>query len=254
MEQPPRKTDPMDQPIKMIRCIIVDDEPLAREVIRRYISRVPFLQLVAECENAIRAMTVVQHQAIDLAFVDIRMPELLGTDWIKMLRHPPAIVLTTAYAEYALEGYELDVIDYLLKPIQFERFLKAVNKSVQQGPAEQSPAPRDQPDSRKDAFLYFRTDRKMVKVMLDDIVYIEGMKNYIKIITTKGTVITKNSMTAIEAMLPGTAFIRTHRSYIVSRIKISSFTGDSIGIGNTEIPIGKLFKTNVLRSLDPGPR
>jgi len=238
----------------MIRCMIVDDEPLAREVIRRYIARVPFLQLIAECENAIRAMAVVQQQGIDLAFVDIRMPELLGTEWIKMLRHPPRIVLTTAYAEYALEGYELDVVDYLLKPIQFERFLKAVNKTVQQDQPEQPPAPHDPPENRKESYLYFRTDRKMVKVMLDEIVYIEGMKNYIKIITDKGIVITKNSMTAIEAMLPGTAFIRTHRSYIVSRAKISSFTGECIGIGKTEIPIGKLFKTNVMRSLDPGAR
>ena len=240
----------MDKPVKMIRCIIVDDEPLAREVIRRYISRVPFLELVAECENAIRAMAVVQQQAIDLAFVDIRMPELPGTEWIKMLRHPPAIVLTTAHPEYALEGYELDVVDYLLKPIQFERFLKAVNKSVLQSPPEQPPPSPDHPESRKDAYLYFRTDRKMVKVMLEDIVYIEGMKNYIKIITNKGSIITKNSMTAIEAMLPGTAFVRTHRSYIVSRARISSFTGESIGMGHTEIPIGKLYKKNVMRSLE----
>jgi two-component system LytT family response regulator len=241
----------MDKPVKMIKCMVVDDEPLAREVISRFIGRVPSLQLVAECENAIQAMAIVQQQEVDLAFVDIQMPEILGTEFIKILRHPPKIVLTTAFPEYALEGYDLDVIDYLLKPIQFERFLKAINKAALQIGITAPPAPSlpHRQDDRNDSYLYFRTDRKMVKVMLDEIVYIEGMKNYIKIVTAGGTVITKNSMAAIEAMLPETAFIRTHRSYIVSRSKIRSYTGELIEIGNTEIPIGKLFKNNVMKLL-----
>jgi two-component system LytT family response regulator len=255
----------MDKIVKMIRCVVVDDEPLAREVVSRFIARVPFLQLVAECANAIQAMALVQQQEIDLLFVDIQMPELLGTEFIKILRHSPKIILTTAYPEYALEGYELDVVDYLLKPIQFERFLKAVNKAALQsgaagpaGPAAAGSAAAverssqrlpDLSGDRNDPYLYFRTDRKMVKVLLGEIVYIEGMKNYVKIITVGGTVITKNSMAAIEAMLPEAAFIRVHRSYIVSKSKVRSFTGEMIGIGKVEIPIGKLFKNNVMRSL-----
>jgi DNA-binding LytR/AlgR family response regulator len=241
----------MDKPVTLIKCMVVDDEPLAREVISRFIARVPVLQLVAECENAIQAMTIVQQQEVDLAFVDIQMPELPGTEFIKILRRPPKIILTTAYPEYALEGYELDVIDYLLKPIQFERFLKAVHKAAAQIGQAPQPAPSlpERQEDRNDSYLYFRTDRKMVKVMLDEIVYIEGMKNYIKLVTASGIVITKNSMAAIEAMLPEAAFIRTHRSYIVSRSKIRSYTGELIEIGNTEIPIGKLFKSNVMKLL-----
>jgi two-component system LytT family response regulator len=241
----------MDKPAKMIKCMVVDDEPLAREVISRFIARVPSLQLVAECENAIQAMAIVQQQEVELAFVDIQMPEILGTEFIKILRHPPKIILTTAFPEYALEGYELDVIDYLLKPIQFERFLKAINKAATQiGIAPPTtPSPPQPQEDRTGSYLYFRTDRKMVKVMLDEICYIEGMKNYIKIVTATGTVITKNSMAAIEAMLPETAFIRTHRSYIVSRSKIRTYTGEWLEIGNAEIPIGKLFKNNVMKLL-----
>ncbi|HLZ89196.1 MAG TPA: LytTR family DNA-binding domain-containing protein [Puia sp.] len=231
----------------------MDDEPLAREVIGRFIARVPTLQLMAECENAIQAMTVIQQQDIELIFVDIQMPELLGTEFIKILQHPPKMILTTAYPEYAVESYDLDVVDYLLKPIQFERFLKAVNKATLQiggtGQAQTQLQPSAQKEEPPESYLYFRTDRKMVKVMLDEILYIEGMKNYIKIITGHGTIITKNSMAAVEAMLPEAAFIRTHRSYIVSRTKIRSFTGESIELGNVEIPIGKLFKNSVMKAL-----
>ena len=234
--------------------MIVDDEPLAREVISRFIARVPALQLVAECENALQAMAILQQQKPDLVFIDIQMPEILGTEFIKILLNPPKMILTTAYPEYALEGYDLDVVDYLLKPIQFERFLKAVNKAAQQiGVTQPAAVPSsvspERAEDRNDSYLYFRTDRKMVKVMLAEIVFIEGMKNYVKIITTKGLVITKNSMAAIEAMLPESAFIRIHRSYIVSTSKIKSFTGELIGIGDTEIPIGKLFKQNVMKLL-----
>jgi two-component system LytT family response regulator len=241
----------MDKPGKTIKCIVVDDEPLAREILGRFIARVPSLLLVAECDNAIRAMTVIRQQEVDLAFVDVQMPEILGTEMIRILRQPPRIILTTAYPDYALEGYDLDIVDYLLKPIQFERFLKAIDKAALQiGLTPQTAAPAaERQEDRNEAYLYFRTDRKMVKVMLDDIVYIEGMKNYVKIITGKTTIITKNSMAAVEAMLPESAFIRTHRSYIVSKSKIKSFTGELIDVGPVEIPIGKLFKNQVMRSL-----
>jgi two-component system, LytTR family, response regulator len=252
----------MDNFSQRIRCLVVDDEPLAREVIARFIARVPTLELVADCDNAIRAMTIIRQQPVDLLFVDILMPELLGTELIRILGNTPKVILTTAFPEYAVESYELDVVDYLLKPIQFERFLKAVNKAsiqigIAAGPAMPAPSPpagptlplAERPQGRTEPYLYFRTDRKMVKVMLDDIVYIEGMKNYIKIISSKGVIITKNSMAAIEAMLPESAFLRIHRSYIVSKSKIRSFTGELIAVGNAEIPIGKLYKQNVMKLL-----
>ncbi|MDP4264275.1 MAG: LytTR family DNA-binding domain-containing protein [Bacteroidota bacterium] len=241
----------MDKAINILNCVIIDDEPLAREVIHRFIERIPSLRAVAECSNAIQAMTVLQQNDVHLLFVDIQMPEILGTEFIKILKNPPKVIITTAYPQYALEGYELDVVDYLLKPIQFERFLKAINKVLQQtGIASQAlpPAPEKQP-VKNDPYLYFRTDRKMMKVMIADIIYIEGMKNYIKIVTGNGAIITKYSMAAAEAMLPEDLFIRVHRSYIVPKAKIRSFTSETIGIGNKEIPIGKLYRNEVLKSL-----
>ncbi len=241
----------MEKPVNQLQCVIVDDEPLAREVIRRYVQRVPSLHLVAECSNAIQALTVLRQNEVQLLFVDIQMPEILGTEFIRILKHPPQVIITTAYPEYALEGYELDVVDYLLKPVQFERFLKAIHKLFQQAGISSHPEFHlpDNKEAGKDPYLYFRTDRKMVKVMVQDIIYIEGMKNYIRIITEKGPIITKNSMAAAEAMLPVDSFIRVHRSYIVLKQKIRSFTSESIEIGNTEIPIGKLFKNEVMKKL-----
>ena len=237
----------MHNPVTKISCLVIDDEPLAREVLVRFIHREPSLRLIGECENAVQALDLIRTNPVDLLFVDIQMPELLGTDLIRILRNPPKIILTTAYPEYAVESYELDVIDYLLKPIQFERFLKAVNKASTQ--AQPSITGTDRPPEHT-PYLYFRVDRKMVKVHLDDILYIEGLKNYVKIITTNGLIITKHSMTAIEAMLPASGFIRTHRSFIASQSKIDSYTGEAIGIGKFELPIGKLYKNNVLETLD----
>jgi len=257
----------MDNTLQPIRCVVVDDEPLAREVLVRFVGREPSLRLTGECGNAVEALSLLRQQPVDLLFLDIQMPELLGTDLIRILRNPPKIILTTAYPEFALEGYELDVVDYLLKPIQFERFLKAVHKaslligvgSVAASSAAGSAAAgfgtagaaaaAERAGDPAEGWLYFRTDRKMVKVMLEDILYIEGMKNYIKILTTHGLVITKHSMAAVEAMLPASGFLRTHRSYIVSQSKISSYTGDSVGIGKVEIPIGKLYKEGVIKAL-----
>lgn len=256
----------MNNASQQIKCLVVDDEPLAREVLVRFINREPALFLTGECGNAVEALNLLRQQPVDLLFLDIQMPELLGTDLIRILRNPPKVILTTAYPEFALEGYELDVVDYLLKPIQFERFLKAVNKAslvigLSAAPASGAAAPSTATAAavvaaataaeRNDGWLYFRTDRKMVKVMLEDILYIEGMKNYIKINTTGGLVITKHSMTAIEAMLPASGFLRTHRSYIVSRSKISAYTGEFVGVGKVDIPIGKLYKNGVMQVLDP---
>jgi two-component system LytT family response regulator len=243
----------MDKPTKIIRCLVMDDEPLAVEIIVRYIQRVPSLRLVAQCENALQALTILQQQEVDLLFADIRMPELLGTDLIRILQHPPRVIITTAYAEYALEGYDLDIVDYLLKPIRFERFLKAIDKLFKQDgvPSEQATLAPHRPDSKNEDYLYLRTDRKMVRLMLDTILCIEGRKNYVKILTENGTLMIKNSMSAMAAMLPEGLFIRVHRSYIVATTKIDSFTPDSIDIRDMKIPVGKLYKNSFLKSM-PG--
>jgi DNA-binding LytR/AlgR family response regulator len=241
----------MDKPVKLWKCLIVDDEPLAREVIRNYILRMPSLLVVAECGNAIQVIEAIQHHEVDLIFLDIQMPEIRGTDLIKILKNPPAVIITTAFQEYSLEGYELDVVDYLLKPIQFERFVKAITKVFRRSGdnAPSSVTPHESPVAQKESYLYFRTDRKTVKVMLDDILYVEGMGNYIKIFTGNGMVITKNSMTTVETMLPEGLFIRTHRSFIVSKSRITSFSNEVVTIGKTEIPIGKLYKNSVIKLL-----
>lgn len=230
-----------------IRCLVVDDEPPAREIIRRYIEQVPGLQFSGECGNALQAFAFLQQNTVDLIFLDIRMPQLNGNDFLKTLKLPPKVIFTTAFPEYALQGYELDIVDYLLKPIQFDRFLKAVNKAFQLTHIKPEAAPAE--EKKNDSFVYFRADRKMIKVMLRDILYIESMKDYIKVITAEGTIITKQSISSVEAMLPEKEFIRVHRSYIVSLEHIRSFTSEMVEIEKTELPIGKLYRNEVLKVL-----
>lgn len=234
-------------PENTIQCLIVDDEPLARDVLRRYVEMVPSLTLSGQCGNAIEAVSFLQQQKVDLLFLDIHMPQIKGIDLLKILSHPPKVIFTTAHAEYALEGYELDAVDYLLKPIQFERFLKAVSKAFH----FVKPSPNGTPveEAKKEAYIYLRADRKMVKVLLEDIFYVESMKDYVKVYTGNGTIITKQSITAMEAMLPEKSFIRTHRSFIASLDKIKSFTPELIEMEKAEIPIGKLYRNNVMKVL-----
>lgn len=228
-----------------IKCLVVDDEPPAREVIAHYINNISALELAGECGNAIQAFTLLQQQPVDLMFLDIRMPQLNGNDFLKTLKHPPRVILTTAYNEYALEGYELDVADYLLKPITFERFLKAVSKAF----PIQHDAGSAKKNGQADSFVYFRVDRRMVKVILDDIIYIESMKDYARIFTPEGAIITKQSISSLQEMLPESSFIRVHRSFIVGLKHIKTFTNELIGIADTEIPIGKIFRNDVLEKL-----
>jgi two-component system LytT family response regulator len=234
----------------LIRCLVADDEPPARDIIKRYIGEMPMLELVGECSNAIQVIGFLQNHDVDLIFLDIRMPQLTGVDLLRTLRHPPKIIFTTAFAEYALEGYDLDVVDYLLKPIPFDRFIKAVAKVLQLG--QQRGIVEPQPivtQTKSDGFVYFRADRKMIKVFLSDIIYVESMKDYVKVMTAGETIITKQSITAVEAMLPASLFMRTHRSYIVSLQKIKSFTNELISVETTELPVGKLYRNGVMKML-----
>lgn len=230
---------------RIATCLIVDDEPMARDVLRRYIEKIPTLRLEDECNNAIDALVVLQNTQIDLIFLDIRMPELLGTEFVKSLHNPPKIIFTTAFKEYALEGYELDVIDYLLKPISFERFLKAVNKAF----PKKDEIPQVNGSERKTGtdFIYLRVDKKLVKIILSDILYIESARDYVKVFTKDKCFITRQTISSIEAMLSGNEFVRVHRSYIIAVSKIKSLTSELIEIGETEIPIGKLYKNSFLK-------
>ena len=233
----------------IIKCIIVDDEPMARDVIRRYIQKIPTFKLLAEFGNAIDATLFLQGQAVDMIFLDIKMPQMSGTEFVRSLRSVPKIIFTTAHKEYAFEGFELDVVDYLLKPIRFDRFLKAVNKAFPQKQQEMETHGSVINEESKPAtsFIYLRVDRKMIRVLLDHILYIESDKDYVKVFTEKGFLITRQTIASVEAMLSEDQFIRIHRSYIVSLNKLKSFTAETVEIGNKELPIGKIYKNNFMK-------
>jgi DNA-binding LytR/AlgR family response regulator len=234
-----------------IKCLVVDDEPPAVDVLVKYIKAVDDLELSTTCSNAVDALGVLKHNSIELLFLDIQMPQLLGTDFIRTLKNPPKVIFTTAYRKFAVEGFELDAVDYLLKPISFERFLKAVNKVLQTAIQPSPPYPQydNHRSSQTEDFIYFRTDRKMVKVFLDDILYVESLKDYIKVITTSKQIITKQGITALEDILPPDQFIRIHRSYMVAINKIDSFTAEDIQIREKELPIGRMYHHEVLKTL-----
>ncbi|MVM30863.1 response regulator [Spirosoma sp. HMF4905] len=243
-----------------IRCLLVDDEPPALAVIESHINMIDGLEIVGRCHNAIQAFGVLQTTPVDLMFLDIKMPKLLGTDFVRSLRQPPKIIFTTAYRDYALDGFELDVVDYLLKPISFERFLRAVSKVMRsensllnagqtealpnQSVEKQSVAPAE------NTFLYFRADRKMVKVFIHDILYVESLKDYVKIITTSAKpLVVKQSISSLEEMLPEVGFLRIHRSFVVAVDKITAYTPSYVDIAGQELPIGRLYHKEVGRVL-----
>ena len=231
---------------KKIICLAVDDEPPALEVLRKFITSVHTLELAGTCADAIEAMNFLQSKPVDLIFLDIKMPELLGTDFMRALKNPPKVIFTTAFRKYAIEGFELDAVDYLLKPISFDRFIRAVSK-VMQTPLNDSQLENE--TQNKKAFLpeyiSFRSERKMIKVLLNDILYIESIKDYIKVITTAGTIITKQSISSAEEMLPKEMFIRIHRSYIVALNKIESYNHELVWIAKQELPISRMYRHEV---------
>lgn len=234
-----------------ICCLIIDDEPLAREILRQHIEGVEALELVGSCNNAVEAISFLQQHTVDLLFLDIQMPQLLGTNFIRTLKNPPKVIFTTAYRKYAVEGFELDAVDYILKPISFQRFLKAVNKVLQKNVAPEPvvSAKENHPESSS-LFLYFRADRKMVKIFFHEILFIESLKDYIKIVTTNKAIVTKYVLYTLEKMLPPGEFLRIHRSYIVAINKIDSYNAENIQIAKHELPIGKIYKIDVISKLN----
>lgn len=233
--------------MQLYNCIIVEDEPLAAEVLQDYIQQIPFLQLKGICADAIYAMEVLQKEKIDLIFLDINLPKLKGLDFIKTLKHPPHIIIVSAYHEYALQGYEYNVIDYLLKPVEFSRFLTAVNK-LRQTPAETLVPVVTVPGER--AYLFFNVGKKKVKIFLDEILYIESLKEYIRIFTKTKSILTKFQLGQIESLLAKNNFLRVHRSFIVARDKIEAFSATDVEVNTKKIPIGRSYKELVLSELN----
>ena len=233
------------------KCLIVDDEPLARELICGHVEKLENFEIVAECSDAMKALNVIREKQIDLIFMDIQMPQITGIEFLKTLKHPPKVIITTAYREYALEGFELDVVDYLIKPITFERFLKSVNKFYQMSQDEiQVLSGNSTERNADDAYIYVKENKKVVKVLLSEIKYIEGLSEYVQVYTDKKKIITKTSMTQMEEKLPAENFLRIHKSFIVSLGKIEAFTANTIEIQGKELPIGRSFKNAVLSALN----
>lgn len=220
------------------KCIIVEDEPLAVKVLADYISQVPFLELTGTFKDAMLATEYLHTHTVDLMFLDIHLPKLKGMAFLKTLTNPPAVIITTAYHQYAVEGFALNVNDYLLKPIEFERFLVAVNKVRKK---QSEPDLTAQKVESKD-HLFLNVQKKKVKISFADILYIESQKEYIKIVTTKNEFLSKLSTTEMERMLPSHLFKRIHRSYIVSVGKIDSYTADMVEVNGISIPIGREYR------------
>ncbi|WP_413671109.1 LytR/AlgR family response regulator transcription factor [Mucilaginibacter sp. Mucisp86] len=241
----------------MIRCLVVDDEPLALHILEDYISKMPFLQLVKATTNPIEALTMVQAAEVDLVFLDVQMPELTGIQFLKIANGKAKVILTTAYPQYALEGYELDVVDYLLKPIAFDRFFKSVQKAQsiiqpvvakpQQVVVQAEPVQQD--DFSTD-FIFVKTEHKIQKVYLHDILFIEGLKDYISIFTSAERIITLQGMKKMEDALPEKHFVRVHKSYIVALNKIDSIERSRIQIGEKIIPVGDTYRDEFFRMIE----
>jgi DNA-binding LytR/AlgR family response regulator len=227
------------------KCIIVDDEPPAIKVIKKYVDSVSQLELMGTCNNAFQTMELLSNQKVDLVFLDINMPKLMGTEMLRTLQHPPKVIFTTAHKDFAIEAFELDAIDYLLKPISFERFLKAVNKYCHVAQVENVLT------ENNSGFLYFRSDRKMVKVFLEEITFIESFKDYIIIHRQNNDDIkVKQTLSSVEQMLPHKMFVRIHRSYIVAFKKVTAFSVNEVEIGRVELPIGSSY-SEVYKQFSP---
>lgn len=224
----------------MITCIAIDDEMLALDLLEDNIKKVPYLELVGKCRSGFEALEIMSTRKVDLIFLDIQMPDISGIQFLKSLTHKPLVIFTTAYEKYALEGFELDVVDYLLKPFSFERFLKAVNKAKELLSVSDKPVMSQ--EEHQSPFLFVKSDYKLIKITIRDILYVEGLKDYVKIFINDKPIVTLMSMKTMEEKLPPSDFIRVHRSFIVNLRKINFIQRSMIRIGNIEIPVGEIYR------------
>jgi len=238
--------------MKKLNCVIADDEQLSRDILKTYIEKTSRLQLAAECKNGMEVFDVLQKESIDLLFLDIEMLMLTGIQLLRTMHHPPKVILVTAYREFALEGYELNVLDYLLKPVSFTRFLKAIDKyPVEASVPEKGSTPEivSIPISNN-AFIDIRSEKKTIRIPLHDIISLEGMKDYVRIQTTTAPIITHQTLQHFEEQLPPLQFIRIHRSYIISLAKVTAFTQSWVEVNGKELPIGAFYQQQVMLRLE----
>jgi DNA-binding LytR/AlgR family response regulator len=228
-----------------IRTIIVEDEPLAREGLKSYVREIESLELCATCENALEANEILKFEKTDLMFLDIQMPKITGIDFLKSLQSPPMVILTTAYPNYALQGFDLDVVDYLVKPYPFDRFLKAVNKAKDLFQLRQSP--KENPILKEAIFI--KVDNVLKRVVLNDIIYIEGMENYVALHTKEGRMITLMTMKSMEESLPAEKFLRVHKTYIISKNHVKGIEGNEIDMGKTKVPMSRNRRNEIIDEL-----
>lgn len=230
----------------MIRYLIIDDEHIAHDIIQGYCDLLPNMQLAKNCYDALEAFEYLQKNKIDLIFLDLNMPVLKGFDFLKTLQHPPKVIVTTAYQEYALEGYELNVADYLLKPFSFERFLKAIDKALGNNAGQKNISSESNSTPKR---IFVQSNKKHIQLELENILYIEATGNYTKIITTTETVIIREKFSALLEQLPREGFVQVHKSFVVAPKHIKSLEGNIILISDYQIPIGKTYKLNVVQLL-----
>ena len=232
-----------------LRCLLIDDEPPALKVLARYISSINGLEIVGQCRNAIEALDILHQKAVDVIFLDIKMPRIIGTEFLKNLSHPPKVIFVTAYREYAVDGFELDAVDYLVKPVSFERFFKAITK-LNRLMGKETSAVSSGETSNSAAFVYLKVDKDMKKIFVNEIEYIESWKDYVMVFLTGDKhFLVKQSITAFENLLSEHLFLRIHRSYMVSLSKITGYNALSVQLAQKEIPIGRLYKQSVMEKL-----
>ena len=232
-----------------INCIVVDDEPVAREILENHLKRIDQVRVVASCKNAVEAFTAINSFHVDLVFLDIQMPDISGLAFARSTSRNLKIIFTTAFRKYALDGFDLKAVDYLLKPISFERLLQGINKYLEEHVVHLEETASEIPEL-KDDFMFVRSDRKMVKINFRDILFIESLSDYVKIrLDDQRSVVTRDTISNIESRLPQADFLRVHRSYIVPLAKIDSYTSDTIGMGRHEIPISRGFRESVMRRM-----
>jgi len=225
----------------MVKCLIVDDEPLALKILERYILQTPALQLVGKCSNAVEAFDMLHRTIVDVIFLDIKMPGVNGIDFLKSLKHPPSVIFTTAYAEYGAVSYDVEAVDYITKPVTYERFCKSIDRLLKKNSAT--------PATAKPGYIYIKEDGRLVKILHNDILYIEAMKDYLKIITIAKIYVTHMTMKVALELLPENVFLRTHRSYIVSMQHVLSAGGSEIVVGNKRLPLSESYRKTVINCL-----
>jgi DNA-binding LytR/AlgR family response regulator len=231
------------------RCLVIDDEPLALKLIKSHLSKLSSFEVAGECRNALQAVEVLKREKIDLMFLDINMPEITGLDFLKTIPNPPYVIITTAFREYAIEGYDLDIVDFLLKPISFERFLKAINRYINRTKSSRNDNGNQSNSNHEKKHIHIQDGKTIIKLLLDDILYLEGYGEYVKVITQNKSHLVRNSLTEFENKLSDSNFLRIHKSYIVNLQKISGFSSLHVILKNVQLPIGRIYRDNVMSIL-----